>query len=453
MSTEKIARFICQTAYEQIPNQAVELAKRCILDCLGCALAGGEEPGSKIIVECVKEEGGKEEAGVIGAGFKAPAHQAAWANGAMAHALDYDDADMSITSHPTSVLLPVVLALGEKLHLSGREALVAYLVGFEIEAKVGLACGIHHYELGWHNTATLGSIAAAAASAKLMKLSEEETRMALGIAASLAGGLRQNFGTMTKPLHAGNAARNGVVSGLLAKKGFSADKNILEAPFGFGKVLGGGADFDEEKMSQGLGSPFQIVSPGIDLKPYPSCRCTHWAIDAALDLRENYHITPTDIAEIECRTSSMVPKICIHSRPRNALEGKFSIEFCIAVALLDGEASLRQFTDERVADSKAQQLIPKTKYVHPPEFEEKVDTGEIVIKLQNGEIYSKKVDAAKGSPQNRLSWDELCRKYRDCAHEILPAKDTEHCLELVSNLESLENVTKLMDILTFAKDI
>ena len=452
MFTEKIAKFSAEISYEQLPTVAIDASKMAILDCLGVTLAAGEETSGKIVSEYVRDAG-RPEAGVIGEGFKTSADQAAWVNGTKAHALDYDDyfvPEYLTPYHPTVAILPAVLAVGEKYHLSGKDVLLAYITGFEVEARIAMACVKQQYDLGWHTTSTLGSIGATAAIAKMLDLSEEETRMALGIASSLAGGLRKNFGTMTNPLHAGNAARNGVVAAMLAQAGFTADKNILDSPLGFCEVLAGEAGCGMAKTTQGPRKEFYIVSPSIALKPYPSCAYTHWAIDAALDLKREAVTDPNNIVEVECRTSSGLPRLLIHSHPATALEGKFSLEFCVAIALIDGEACLKQFSDEKVKDSAVQELMKRVRYVHPPEMGSGLVNlkGEVVVRLQNGEVYSRKVDVARGDPRNPLNKEELNNKYRDCVRSSLSPEDTNKSLELISHLESVNDIAELMDILT-----
>lgn len=456
MFTEEIVNFITEISYDQLSTAAIDASKRAIIDCLGVTLAGCEEISGKIISELVKDTG-KPEAGVIGGGFKTSIDQAALVNGTKAHALDYDDyfvPDHLTPYHPTVAILPAVLAVGEKYHLSGKHILLAYVVGFEVEARIALACAELQYTLGWHTTSTLGSIGAAAAVAKMLELDKEKTGIALGIAASLSGGLRKNFGTMTKPLHAGEAARSGVVAGILAKRGFTADRNILDSPLSFYEVLGGGQPKRKViKMNQGTrtNSEFHIVSPGIAFKPYPCCAYSHWAIDAILDLKREAAINPHNVIQIECQTSSRLPEILIHSQPKTALEGKFSLEFCVAIALTDSEVSLKQFTDEKVKDPTVQELMKKVKYVCPPATQAGfIDmAGKVVVRLQNGEVCSRKVDIAKGNSRNPLSMEELNNKYRDCVRSSLSPEDTDKSLDLISRLESINDIAELMGILTF----
>jgi len=447
-TTEQIARFITETSYTSIPAEAVSAAKDAILDGLGVTLAGSTEPAGRIIVQYVRELGGAPHAGVIGNDFKCPAPQAALANGTMAHALDYDDVIWLMSGHPTVPVLPVVLALGEMHHCPGRDALEAYIAGVEVEARIGSGIGQHHYAVGWHPTATLGTLGAAASAARILGLNITETRMALGIAASEASGLRQNFGTMTKPLHAGNAARNGIVAAILAQKGFTADESILENPFGFCPVLGGEGEYNLERMTKSLGSPFAIFNPGLEMKPYPCCRFTHRCIDAILHIVAEHHPAAEEVVEVECQTSPRVPQIVIHHRPRTSLEGKFSMEYCMARALLDGEMRIAQFTEEKVLDPRAQELLKRVKYVHPESAEGQRLPEVVTVTLRNGRQYSHEVLIAKGAPDNPLTREELTAKYRDCARLVLTPEATEHSLKLVSHLEELEDTAELTDLVT-----
>jgi 2-methylcitrate dehydratase PrpD len=445
--TKRIVDYIEQMSYERLPSAVLDASKRSILDCLGVTLAGRTEDAGRIVSEYIGDSG-RPEATVICGGFKTSAEQAAWVNGTSAHALDYDDyfaTEQSAPYHPTVAILPAVLAAGEKLRVSGRDVLLAYVTGFEVEARIATVCARQQYDSGWHITSSLGSIGAAAAAAGLLKLDGEKTRIALGIACSLAGGLRKNFGTMTKPLHAGNAARNGVTAVMLARQGFTADRDILDSPLSYFEVLNSQAD---PKANQETKEGYYIISPGVALKPYPSCAYSHWVIDAALALRERFKITPDNIAGIECRTSSGLPGVLIYSSPKTALEGKFSLEFCTAISLIDGEASLKQFTDDKVRDPVVRELMEKVNYVHPPEMGSGLTDfrGELVIKLLNGEVYSQKVDTARGNPKNPLSQQELIDKYKDCARLSLSPEDTDKSLDLLLNLEAVTDIADLMDI-------
>ena len=448
--TETVSDFVVGTSYDDIPQEAVTAAKRAILDCLGCAVAGIPEPGSEIVRGYIADLGGRPEATVVGGGFKASAPETALANGTMAHALDYDDVAVSWVGHPSVAILPAILALGERERLSGRKALEGYVLGFEVGAKLGAAIGFGHYMWGWHATVTLGTMAAAAASARMLGLDAHGVRMALGLAASLAGGTRQNFGTMAKPFHAGSAARNGVVSALLAARGFTADEDILGGAMGFLKLFSGGAEYDPARVTAGLGQPFDLVSPGVSMKPYPCCRLTHRCIDAMLHIIDEHHPRAEDVESVVCLTSEANPQVLIHSRPRAALEGKFSMQYCMAIALIDGMVGLQQFTDEKVLDPRAQGLLSRVAFAHPQGLSgaEILGTPErVTVRLRDGTELSHEVLVAKGDPPNPMSDEEVAAKYRDCASSYLSTGDVQRSLELVSSLEEVEDVAVLMGLL------
>ena len=445
MTTERIAKFVVDASYESLPSEAIRLAKQAIVDCLGCAVGGSVEEGGKILSEYVREKGCGAEAGVIGSGFKTSAAEAAWVNGTLAHILDYDDVAMVTGGHPTVAMLPTVLALAESLHVSGKDALLAYIVGFEVMCTVGKAVTGRHYFLGWHCTATNGALGAAALGAKLLKLDLSKTRMAMGIAASMTGGLKQNFGTMTKSLHAGNAARIGVVAASLAQRGFTAVEDILEAPQGFAKVFGGGEEMDVAGAAQDIGQPYLIAST-LEIKPYPSCRGTHPGIDAALGLRRENHFDLDDIAEVEVHGSAWIQTAAQYPRPKSGLEGKFSVEYCVARALLENEVGMRHFTDAQVTEPKVQALVNKTTYVADPEAVAFVPC-EVVVKLKDGRVVSHKVTSVSGDPTSPVSEETLFTKYRDCTAVVLSPEAVDKSLDMAANLEKVGDVADLMSIL------
>jgi len=451
--TEKVAQFIAETDFESIPKEAVGIARNAILDWVGVAIAGSNEPVTRILAGQVKRMGAIGEAGVIGKAFRTSSDLAAWVNGTASHALDYDDTIAEAAGynfHPTVPILSAVLALGEKVGASGKDILTAYVVGIEVESRVGAATGRYTSEMGWHLTSVLGTIGAVAASARVLKLNVGQVRMALGIASSLAGGLLQNFGTMTKPLHAGNPAKNGVVAATLAQDGFTANESMMEGNFAFCSMFSGGKVSGLENKEQDLGKTWHIVSPGIALKAYPCCRSTHSSIDACLYLRNVLGADVGQVVKIICRTSPHHLNLARFHRPKSAYEGKFSIPYCIATALLRGKVLLEDFTEERVADPEAQALLSRVDYRHPEEYRRNPMSlaQEVVVQLGNGAEYSCKVDAPKGDPQNPMTDEELSAKFIDCARLSLPQVEIEKVLERVTHLESLDNISELMKILT-----
>ena len=449
-ATEKLARFVAETSYESLPKEAVVAAKRAVLDTLAVSIAGHREEAGQIIAAYTRELAADGDAGVIGCGFRAAATEAALANGAFAHALDYDDVNLSMRGHPSAPVLPAVLALGERSGATGRQVIVAFVLGFEVECKVGAAMGGSSYAHGWHPTATLGTLGAAAASAKLLRLETDATRAALGIAASTAGGTRQNFGTMTKPLHVGVAARNGVAAGLLAQRGFTADPDIIEAPLGFLPLFARPGDYDPDKVTASLGEPFDIVHPGIGVKLYPCCYATHRALDAVLALQRERSVDPERVQEVTVEVSRGTGMPLIHHRPQTGLEGKFSMEYCLAAALLDRRVSLASFADEAVQRPQAQDLLRRVDMIEAkdaPHGEGPIlGPATVTLTLDDGSRLSRRVDIPKGDPRAPVTWEELAAKYRDCAAEVLSPEATERTLQIIESLEAAPNVRELMDL-------
>jgi 2-methylcitrate dehydratase PrpD len=452
--TEKVAQFIAETGYEHIPEEAVRIAKKAILDWVGVTIAGSNEPVTRIVCEQVRRMKAVGEAGVICKAFETSADLAAWANGTASHSLDYDDTfanEAGFNFHPSVAILSAVLALGEKLKASGKEILASYIVGIEVEYRIGAAIGPYASDTGWHSTPVVGTMGAVAASSRILRFNREQARMALGIAGSLAGGLLQNFGTMTKPLHAGNSARNGVVAALAAQNGLTANESILEGDFGFCSMFSAGKVKGLENHAEDLGENWGIISPGMSFKPYPCCRSTHSSIDASLYLRNVEGVDASQVVKIICKTSPHHTELAKFHRPKSAYEGKFSIPYCIATALLRGRVVLEDFTEEKVADREAQALLSKVEIQYPQEYKENpmVLTGEVAVTLANGAEYSRKIDGPKGDAPNPMTDEELSAKFRDCTHLFLAQTEIEKVLRVIHNLESLGSISELMNRITY----
>lgn len=450
-ATKALAEFIVDTDLGKIPPEAGELGKQAILDCLGVSLAGSREPLALKIVALLRDMGGRAKATVWGRKFKTSSPLAAFANGAFGHALDFDDINRTMRGHPTVPVLPAVLAVGEEIQASGKAILAAYLVGFEVEAKLGAGLNPHLFENGWHPTAVLGVMGAAAAAAKLLRLSPEKARHALGIAASEASGLRQNFGTMTKPFHAGHAAKNGVIAAKLAQKGFTADPDIVEGKQGYARAFAGPEKYNLAKITERLGRPYDILSPGVGLKRFPSCARAHPGIDAMLDLVRLNDIRPQDVESIVCQGSYTTPTMLIHSRPQTALEGKFSMEFCMALALLERKVGLPHFKDQKVQHPSIQELVRKVRFEIRPDLVTIENSGNpsttVKVLLKDGREFAKTVDEAKGTPHNPLTPEEVKDKYRQCVKGIQKRKEMEKTIDLVFNLEAVKRAANLTRLL------
>jgi 2-methylcitrate dehydratase PrpD len=450
--TELLATFVVDTVFADVPSQALARAKEAMLDGLGCALVGSPTPSGKLITQYVRERSETPRAAVIGSGFKTSAPLAALANATLAHALDFDDVNWSMSGHPTVPLLPAVLALGQEVHASGQEVLLAYTLGFEVETKIGLGVNPRHYDLGWHATSTLGTLGAAAACAKLLRLDVEKTRIAFGIAASTAAGLRQNFGTMTKPLHPGQAAMNGVTATQLAQLGWTADASILEAPYGFCQLYAGTDQYNLDDIVKRLGNPFELLATGVAIKQYPCCAFTHRALDGMLALVQQHKLSADVVVGVECRVGRPTSEVLIHARPHTGLEGKFSMQYCLAAALLDKRIGLLSFSDEKVRRPAAQQLFERVTMTRHPDAQRYGASGEelpvtVAVTLKDGRTVSTVVQHPKGHPANPLSTIALQDKFEDCAYGVLERPDMRRVIELVQGLEQVEDIGTLMDVL------
>ena len=439
---KKTATFIGETRYDKLPQEMVSRVKRALLDTIGVAIAGSVEPAGKIITGFVSKMGGNPAASVIGSNFRTSPPFAALANGTMAHALDYDDTKTGCQGHPSVAIFPAILALGEELESSGKEIITAYAVGVEVWSKLA-ACMPSLHLKGWHPTAVFGTLGAAAGASKLLKLSVEQTSMSLGLAASEAAGLMKNFGTMAKPFHAGNAAQNGVTAAALVKDGFTAAENILEGDFAFPTLYYGG-DVDVSGMAENLGSPFAIVAEGLNVKKYPTCYCTHAAIDVMLDLVKKHEITPDQVESIDCVGPLRFTKILFHTNPANKLEAKFSMNFVMAAAIVDHKVGLDQVTEERLKDPAIQELMKKVTLKGYEGPEDRPVT--VTVRVKDGGQYSDGTVYPRGHAGTPLTRDELLDKYEDCAKRVLNDSAVERSIELMENLEALNDIKGLMDI-------
>jgi 2-methylcitrate dehydratase PrpD len=445
-ATKRLAELSMGIQYRDLPEEAISKGKECILDTLGCMLAGCKSAEGAIMLKYAEGLGGKQEAHIIGFGRKTNVQIAALVNGTLGHSLDFDDAQDSLMGHPSTVVLPAVLALGEKMRSPGKTILEAFIVGFEVACKIGKAVNPQLYSNGWHATSVVGVLGATAAAAKLSGFDTAKTVIALGIAASLSSGLRENFGTMTKPFHAGKAAENAIVATRLAASNFTASERILEAKNGFCETFSGKYDLD--KIVEGFANPLEIVLPGVRLKPYPSCLETHSVIEATLFIVDAHGIQPENVESVECRIAPLALDILIHHNPQNHLEGKFSAQYAAATALVYRKASLEQFTDRAVQNPTVQDMIKKIAVVGDPAMEKTMQSAVVTIKLLDGREYTKRVDITTGHPQNPMFLDQIIDKYRGCAASIINEDNVERSINEVLSFENMRNLSRLMTLIT-----
>ena len=440
----------------------MHLAKRSILDGFGLALAGNAAASGHIVRMYLKTLGVPRDQGatVIGTTLKVPPRFAAFANGVAIHADDYDDTQLAVAKdrvygllmHPTAPALPPVLALAERYNQSGLELLTAYLIAVEIETKIAEAINPRHYADGFHTTATIGTIGAAAGAARALGLDVRQTAQALGLGASQAAGLRENFGTMTKPFHPGRAAESGTVAAELVKLGWTAAPDALEAKRGFFNAAGGG--YDAAALHGKLGKPWTFEAPGVSIKPHPSGSLTHPGMGVMLDMIERHNIHAAQVVRVNVGTNQHMPNTLIHRRPRTELQAKFSMEFCMAILLLERKAGLAQFTDRVVNRADVQRMIGKIAFGVHRDAEaagyEKMTTI-IDIELVDGRRLSGRADFGKGSPAHPMSDADVAAKFRECAAwgGLQPAI-ADRVIDRVLHLEQLPRARELTRLLAIA---
>ena len=452
--TRQVADFIVKTSYADLPAGVVELGKKSILDGLGLALSGSVAETGEISRKYVLLLGlPRTGATVIGSNLKAPPRFAALLNATAMHADDYDDTQLAVAkdrvygllTHPTAPALPAALAIAETDRRSGRDLMLAYHLGVEVECKIAEAIAPRHYDEGFHSTGTCGVFASAAAAARLRGFNVEQTRRALAIAASQSAGLRENFGTMTKPLHAGRASESGVVAADLVALGWTATDRILESPRGFFRAAGGG--YDPKAIVDRLGNPWTFRSPGISIKPHPCGSLTHPGMTEMLRLIRTHDLRAEQVERVNVGTNRNMPNALIHHQPKNSLQAKFSMEFCMAALLLYGKAGLGEFTDEVVNRPEVRSMMERVHFGVHPEAEAagyNRMTTIIEIRLKNGRAISGRADFGKGSPQNPMSYDEVAAKFLDCAaFAKWPAAKAKGIVEMVRGLEKSADVREL----------
>ncbi len=440
-ATRTLAEFIADTNFANLPPPVVEAAKIAILDGVANMAAGSVQDLADIIGRYVRDAGGSPQASVVGWGYRTNPPAAAFANGVFGHCLDYEIQGFPPT-HGTSSCLPSALALAEYHHVSGERVVTAYVLGWEIQGRLR-AASAPATRPGYHPPGLVGPLGGAAASAKTLGLDAEQTLMALGIAASRTGGLTANTGTMVKSTHPGNAARMGAESAILASMGYTASDAALESPVGYAAALFGG-EFDWDIATGGLGSAsggWRLIDPGFDIKRFPAQVYMQNAIEAALNLREQNSLDPNDIDQVTIHRRGRG-----HSgpRPRSGLDGKFSVEYCAAAALLDGDVGIDTFTDARRFSPDMEDMLGRMRV--EPEGPESGATLATAV-LKDGTTVSAECSAFTGSASNPMSRDQLLAKVRDCFRRALSEADTEVVVEMLENLDGVDDVGRLMKVL------
>ncbi len=458
--TRQLAAFLVETSFDDIPGQAIDVAKTTVLDTVGVTLAGARDHTGTTAISLVKDWGGKPVSVVMGGGFRTSAPNAAFANGTSAHALDFDDRSIPI-NHYNASLVPAVLALGEAIGASGRKVLESFVLGYEIGARIGTGFGVGYYfKGGWHPANAWGPIGTAAGCAKLLDLDIDQTRMALGIASSSAGGIRKHYGSNTKPLHCGYAARNGIVAAELAQRGFSADPDVLDQTpeardtahkyFSFPQVFCGTGNFDLDIMVEGLGEKYYLIDSPPEVKLHPGSISTSRFIDLVIESMSQHSFTASDVEGVNCFvTGAYLDAASPFLNPTCPDEARYSLPYQIAVTLLDGNSWIDQHTEDRMAQTDVKDLTACVTCTElsdgdPEGYDmasfKQMEAPKIAFTLKDGRTITAETQESDTHPTPQPSYDDIVVKYRNCALRAISEANCENSIRLIGEMENLSNV-------------
>lgn len=416
----ELARRALGLRYETLPEEALHIGRRALADTVGVALAGADAPALDALEDVLSSAAAPGQVTLWGrGGRRASVLHGALINGTAAHALDFDDCSTTMGGHPSAPVVPVVLGLAEAYDLPARKVLEAWVTGVEVETRLARGLLPHHYEKGWHPTATLGVFGATAAAARMLDLTEDQMTTALAITVSMASGLKSNFGTPVKPLHVGQAAHNGIMAALVTRRGMTANPDAFEHTYGFFNLFNGAGTYDAEAILSGWDGPLEVLSPGIAIKQHPCCGSAHSAIDAALRIvaREGL-LAPDEIARIETRTHERRLAHTNRPMPRSGLDAKFSVQFLTAKALTTGRIRLADFDDTTFLTPEIAGLLPRLS----SEGHQQADAylGEVRVTMKDGRVFTDQASTNFGrGPLNPMSDAELGDKFTDCAAGLL----------------------------------
>jgi 2-methylcitrate dehydratase PrpD len=445
MLTQRLAEFIVDTRPADIPRDVMDASRDALIDTLGVALVGGLDEVGEIALKYVRDLGARSEATIWGTPVTTSMAEAAFVNGIFGHALDFDDVHANVHGHPSTTIVPAALSVGEAVGASGEALLAAYAIGLEVAGKLGIALGNGHYQRGWHATATTGVFASTAAAGRLLGLNVEQMRHALGLAASQASGLLRNFGTMTKPFHAGHAARCAVQSALLARSGFTADTSIFDGKRSFFDSYSEKDGQPLEPLIDQLGKSWEATVPGISYKRWPCCYCNHRPVGAMLQLIKDHAIRADQVEAVEIGFPPGTDTALIHTNPQTGLEGKFSIEYVAAATLLDGKVGIDTFSDVMVQRPEARALMKKVRRYRIEDnkmYSGATGYNDVTLRTAQGE-FKHRENRAPGSPDWPMDEAERDEKFLDCAGRVLGGVGARRVLDLAIAARSLGNVADL----------
>ena len=437
---DALVEFVLDLELAALPADVVEGAKRSMTDWIGTAIRGAKEPLATAIDAVIAATGGDAQATVFGRRRRTSALLAAMANGAQAHALDFDDTHLPSIIHGSAPVAPVVLALGEWRRASGADALAAFVAGFEVETRIGRVIGRRLMDRGWHVTANLGHFGAAAAAGKLLGLNRTQLAHALGVAGTQAAGLAASFGSMAKPLHPGKAAMNGLLSAMLAREGFTGAPAMLDGPGGIADTFVGVTDLSA--AAEDLGKRWEILENST--KFYAACHLTHATIDAGRAIRSRGSLSADAIEAVSCRVHPLVVKVANQRDPKTDLEAKFSVAYCAGLGLLRGAAGEAEFSAANVGDATLRSVMPKVALEVDPSLG--IGQAEMAVRLTDGRILEHRTTAATGTPENPGTREDLEGKFQRLAGVVLPAENVARLTTLLRALPDLPDVAKLAEL-------
>ncbi len=442
-ATQSLADFIAGANADDLPEWSLHEAKRTLINILGVSLSASPATGSRTLLAWAKSEACAPKASIVGSSLRTSAFTASMVNGFLAHLQDYDDTHFPTVLHPTAPVWPAVLAAAEELGASGKDALAAFVLGAETACRVAMSVHPWHYDMGWHITGTAGVFGSAAGTGRVLGLDASAMNMAIGQAGTYAAGVREVFGSHSKPMHAARAASNGLQAAYLAQHGFSGADDILGGRRGFWEVLSPNGH-SEDALLEGLGSRWELRNNG--LKPYANGVVSHPIQDAVIELRNEHGLQAENVASINARVHPLVFELMNRPEPRRGLEGKFSFQHCAAAALVDGAGHDTQFSDAKVADPTIAALRAKVHGAIDESLRE--DEVHLSISLNDGRVVSTYVEHASGSPDNPMSDAALEAKYRDLAGEVLDKGQVEDLLGAVWEMNKAKDVATVAQLMT-----
>ncbi len=448
---EQIAERIVSFDLSAITPQAIMLSRTAIIDTLGVTIAGAIEPCTTNLLRTPGVASAPGLCTIFGTAQKTSALDATFINGTASHALDYDDFSQPMGGHQSAPLVAPLMALAEERGASGLQLLQSYVVGIETEIRLARAVNFYHYDKGWHPTATLGVFGAAAAAGHLIGLDAKKQAIALAIAASFASGIKANFGTMVKPLHVGQCARNGLLAVLMADAGYDANPEALEHHQGFFNAFNGKGNYDASLIFENWANPLEVLSPSMGLKQFACCGSTHPAVTMALELRKQETFSPQDIEKVDIMPHRRRLPHTNNPDPQTPLAAKFSVQYAVARALVDGAVRLDDFEGDAHFDSKVRAIMAKTTAMpHPDMPDDSPDQfgAEVIVALKDGRTVSRRINSLVGRGGDYpLTSDELWEKFNDCVKRVLPVNDIPALFAKLEKLEHIKNIRELTPLL------